>query len=162
MEFREVDERAKLQFDYAWRWFEFHANQRMTMFYYYLIIVGILANAVVTSYKENYSGIRIAVGVMGIFTSLASLFFDIRNRGMTKEGEDILEKLETEVIFPPQFLDENGNKMGPFSVERRNATREGQKFRVQNLYLKHKYWIRGIEIIVALFFLIVVILTMLN
>jgi len=162
MEFRKVDERDKLQFDYAWKWFESAAKQRMILFHYYLIIVGILANAIVLSFKEGYIGMIIFIGIIGIFTSLAFLSFDIRNRGMAKLGEDILEKLEIEVIFPPEFVDKSGNKMGPFSVERKIGMREGQKRTFKYLLLKHKYWIRGMEIIIALFFLFVVIKAVIN
>ena len=31
MEMRRIDERDKLQFDYAWKWFESHQRQRMLM-----------------------------------------------------------------------------------------------------------------------------------
>jgi hypothetical protein len=162
MELRKIDDRDKLQFDYAWKWFESHQRQRMIMFYYYCIIVGVLANALVYSYKEDLSTIKIPIGIMGFFTSIAFLFFDIRNRGMAKVGEDILEKLENEVIFPPDFVDKGGNKMGPLTVDRRIGMREGQKITVKQLFLKHKYWIRGMYVIVALYFLIIVIGTLAN
>jgi len=157
MEMREIDERDKLQFDYAWKWFESHQRQRMVMFYYYCIIVGILANALVASYKENYSTVRIPIGIMGVVTSLAFFFFDIRNRGMAEVGEHVLEKLENEVIFPPDFVDKDGNKMGPLSVDRRIGMREGQKLTAKRLLLKHKYWIRVMYVIVAFYFLFMVI-----
>jgi hypothetical protein len=162
MELREVDERAKLQFDYAWKWFESHQRQRMIMFYYYCIIVGVLANALVASYEGSYSSLRIPIGIMGTFTSFAFFFFEKRNRSLCKVAENILEKLENEVIFPPEFTDENGNKMGPISVDTRIGMREGQKFAVKRLFLKHKYWIRLMYIIVALFFLVFVIKEVIN
>lgn len=162
MELRELDDRVKLQFDYAWKWFESHQKQRMVMFYYYCIIVGILANALVFSYKESYFSIRLPIGVMGIFTSLAFFFFDIRNRGLAKAGENILEKLENEVIFSKEFVDDKGNKMGPLSVDRRKGMREDQKFSIKRLFLKHKYWIRIMYVIVALCFFAVVINSIIN
>jgi hypothetical protein len=162
MELRPIDDRDKLQFDYAWKWFEAHQRQRMVMFYYYCIIVGILANALVVSYKETLPGIRVPIGVMGFVTSLAFLFFDFRNRSMATAAENVLEKLENEVIFPPDFLDEDGNKMGPLSVERRQGMREDQKQTYKGKLLKHKWWIRGMQLIVALYFLIVVIKAVVN
>lgn len=162
MEMREIDERDKLQFDYAWKWFESHQRQRMVMFYYYCIIVGVLANALVASYNVNYSLLRVPIGVIGIITSFAFLFFEIRNRGMCKVAEDILEKLENEVIFPPEFLGENGNKMGPLSVDTRIGMREGQKLTGKRLLLKHKYWIRVMYVFVALCFLVFVIREVIN
>ena len=157
MELRELDDRIKLQFDYAWKWFESHQRQRMTMFYYFCIIVGVLANALVASHKACYSELRLPIGIMVTITSLAFLFFEIRNRGMCTVAENILEKLENEIIFPPNFLDENGNKMGPLSVEKRIGMKEDQKFSIKRLVLKHKYWIRMMYIIVALCFFAVVI-----
>ncbi|MFH1718082.1 MAG: hypothetical protein ABIF19_12065 [Planctomycetota bacterium] len=152
-----MDDRAKLQFDYAWKWFESHQRQRMVMFYYYCIIVGILANALVASYEETLSAIRVPVGMMGVLTSLAFFFFDIRNRGMTEAAEQVLEKLENEVIFPPDCVDKDGNKMGHLSVERRMGMREDQKQTLKAKFLKHKYWIRSMQLIVALYFLFVVV-----
>lgn len=157
MEMRKIDDRDKLQFDYAWKWFESHQRQRMIMFYYYCIIVGVLANALVASYKGCYSGLRLPIGVMGTITSLAFLFFEIRNRGMCTVAEDILEKLENEVIFPPEFLDKTGNKMGPLSVDRKIGMREDQKLSIKHVFLKHKYWIRMMYVIVALCFFAVAI-----
>ena len=157
MQMRKIDERDKLQFDYAWKWFESHQRQRMIMFYYYCIIVGVLANALVASYNVNYSLLRVPIGVIGIITSFAFLLFENRNRWLCKVAEDILEKLENEVIFPPDFLDENSNKMGPLSVDTRIGMREGQKLTVKQLFFKHKYWIRFMYVFVALCFLIFVI-----
>ena len=90
MELRDINERDKLQFDYAWKWFESHQKQRMVMFYYYCIIVGVLANALVFSYKEDLSTIKIPIGIMGCVTSFAFFFFDKRNRDLTTEAENIL------------------------------------------------------------------------
>lgn len=162
MEMRKIEDRDRLQFDYAWKWFESHQRQRMIMFYYYCIIVGVLANALVASYEANYSSLRVPIGIMGTITSLAFLFFEIRNRGMCTVAENILEKLENEVIFPPEFTDETGNKMGPLSVEKRNRMREGQKLTCKSLFLKHKYWIRVMYVIVALCFLFFVINEIVN
>jgi len=73
MEMREIDERDKLQFDYAWKWFESHQRQRM------------------------------------------------------------------------------------ISVDTRIGMREGQKLTAKRLLLKHKYWIRVMYVIVAFYFLFMVI-----
>lgn len=162
MELQKIDERAKLQFDYAWKWFESHQKQRMVMFYYYCIIVGILANALVTSYKESYSTIRVPIGIMSIVTSLAFFFLDIRNRSMATAGENVLEKLENELIFPLDFVDKDGNKMGPLSVDRRMGMREDQKQTFRAKLLKHKWWIRGMQLIVALYFLVIVVKAVAN
>ena len=150
------EEKVKLRFDYAWKWFESAARQRMVLFNYYLIITGILTNALVISYKEGYVAITVGIGFMGILTSLGFLSFDVRNRGMAKTGEDILEKLENDVIFPGEFVDEDGKKMGPLTVEREKGMREGQKRTWKANLLKHKYWIWSIQGAFALLFLMAI------
>jgi hypothetical protein len=45
-------ELLKLRLDYAWKWFDLHAKQRMTLFNYFLIIAGIFANAIIISVKD--------------------------------------------------------------------------------------------------------------
>ena len=49
------------------------------------------------------------------------------------------------------------NNSKAISVDSRVGMREGQKFTVKRLFLKHKYWIRVMYVIVALYFLIIVI-----
>src|SRR4051812_49073283 len=48
------DEREllKLRADYAWKWFDLHAKQRMTLFNYFLIVAGILANGILLTLKD--------------------------------------------------------------------------------------------------------------
>lgn len=128
------------------------------MFYYYLIITGILANALVVSYKEGYSAITVAIGAIGMITSLGFLSFDVRNRGMAAIGEDILEKLESEMIFSEDFVNDKGEKLGPMCVERRKKMREGQKRPLRSNVLKHKYWIWSIQTAFALFFLMMILM----
>lgn len=154
-------EKVKLQFDYAWKWFDSAARQRMILFNYYLIITGILANVVVLSYKEGYVSITVSIGIIGTLTSLGFLSFDVRNRNMATRGEDVIEKLEKEVIFK-DFVDEQGNEMGPLCVERRLGMRQDQKPTLRAYLLKHKYWIRGIQIVFALFFILMIFMVILK
>jgi hypothetical protein len=46
------DDLQKLRADYAWKWFDLHAKQRMTLFNYFLIIAGIFANAILLSFRD--------------------------------------------------------------------------------------------------------------
>jgi hypothetical protein len=47
------DDIQKMRADYAWKWFDLHAKQRMTLFNYFLIIAGIFANAILLSFKDG-------------------------------------------------------------------------------------------------------------
>ena len=48
------DDLTKLQFEHAWRWFDGHAKQRAAIFSYFLIITGILMNALVREASSEF------------------------------------------------------------------------------------------------------------
>jgi hypothetical protein len=50
-------ELLKLKFDYAWKWFSFHADQRLKMFNFMLVVVGIFAAVAVNAVKEQLLGL---------------------------------------------------------------------------------------------------------
>lgn len=147
-----VDDLSRLQFDYAWKWFEFHARQRMIMFYYYLIITGIFGNALILAFHAEYYLVVALLCLLGLLTSAGFVVFDYRNRSMAAYGEAVLEKLESELLFPEAFTDEDGRRLGPMNVERREGMREGQPRLLRHELLKHKWWIRGIECAVGMLF----------
>lgn len=80
--------------NYAWNWFSYHANQRLTAFNYFLIIVGFLATGYITSLEKGLNIVQIAIGFFGILISIAFLVLDIRNEQLVNDGRDALRKLE--------------------------------------------------------------------
>jgi len=78
--------------DHAWKWFEYHANQRMTMIRFYVVAVGGIAAAtgvLLTVSHENFlAGL---MSVLGIITSLAFKRLDKRVSDLVKIGEDALK-----------------------------------------------------------------------
>jgi hypothetical protein len=90
----------KLQFDYAWKWFNFHADQRTKVFNFMLIVVGILAAGIINSLDKHLPN---TVYALLCFTggSLALIFWllDWRNRYLLWLAEDVLRYLERERIF---------------------------------------------------------------
>lgn len=89
----------KLQLDYVWKWFQYHATQRVMMFNYFLIITGIVATAYVSLLKEGNHMLAGAVGVFGLFTSVGFIFLDCRNRELVHLAERIMEKIECDTLF---------------------------------------------------------------
>jgi hypothetical protein len=144
---------TSLRFEYAWNWWAFHAKQRTTVFYYYLIITGIIANAYVVSYQQGFTAIAIALAVIGLVTSVASIFLDIRNHGMVTEGEKILDSLE-DVIYP-RDPGSNGSSLpiGPLAQETKNQMRVGMKRPFLKSIQKHTFCFRAIAGIVGLCFI---------
>jgi hypothetical protein len=90
----------QLQFDYAWKWFCFHADQRVKMFNYMLIVFGIFAAGVVNA-LHNQMQIDAVVGLCFFAAVLAVIFMllDRRNRDLVWLGEDVLMDLERKAIF---------------------------------------------------------------
>jgi hypothetical protein len=94
-------ELQKLEFDYAWKWFNFHADQRIKMFNFMLIVFGIFATAIVTALDKPRLSREITVGLCVIAGVLALIFsrLDRRNRDLLWLGEDVLVELERKGIF---------------------------------------------------------------
>ncbi len=93
-------ELRKLQFEYAWKWFSFHADQRTKVFNFMLILVGVLAAGTVSALDKCLPSAAYAVlcfagaGLAIIFSLL-----DRRNRDLVWLGEEALIRLERDVIF---------------------------------------------------------------
>lgn len=92
----------KTQIDYAWKWFAFHADQRVKMFNYMLVVFGIAAAGVVNVLSKPDQVPVWAVSGLCFVTSLLALLFtrlDRRNRDLVWFSEDVLIHLERTVLF---------------------------------------------------------------
>jgi hypothetical protein len=90
----------KLQFDYAWKWFCFHADQRVKMFNYMLIVFGVFAAGVVNAlHNQIPAGLVFTLCVVAGVLALIFMLLDRRNRDLVWLGEDVLMDLERETIF---------------------------------------------------------------
>ena len=141
-------ELLKVRLDYAWKWFDFHAKQRVTMFNFFLIGCGILANALVVAHKERFHVTEAALGFLGGVTSIGFICLDMRNRQLLCSAQDVLAKLEGEVLFPAGALG------GGFVTRDRAASGwDGRgHWRAPASFVRHATWIRGIESLMALAF----------
>lgn len=152
-------EMLKIRLEFSWKWFEMHASQRMSLFNFFLIITGILANAYAMAISNKINVLALAVCIIGFVQSIGFITFDIRSRQLTEYGEDIMEKLERDVIFPDNFMHPNVNKGKPLGLLRRdsdNKMREGQKGNISfylNRIKKMKFWIRLVQLLVSAIFL---------
>jgi hypothetical protein len=98
--------------DHAWRYFELHANQRMAVFNFFLVLSGLvsagLASAIQGSVRFSILGV-----VLGLLLSLVSFIFwklDQRVCFLIGHAERNLAKLESMIPnFPvPLFYQEPG------------------------------------------------------
>lgn len=87
----EVEKAAR---EYAWKWFEYHAGQRQTVFRFFLAVVAAAAAGYLTVAKGE--GEHFALWFGGLLIVLAFLFWrlDERSRALINCAEDYLREDE--------------------------------------------------------------------
>ena len=123
---------VSVQFEYAWRWFELHARQRVSMFNFFFLSTGAFATAYGILLREQLYGESAAVAFVGVLASVVSCLLDVRNHGLVKMGEEALMEVEREHLDGFAILTEE--KQPP-------------------AMLKHGWLIRFLEIVVATLYL---------
>ncbi len=82
--------------EHAWKYFELHSNQRITLFNYFLFIMAGLGTAVgvilQSSNKFSYVGIFISIFI--IVVSVVFWKLDQRTSFLIKQSEQVFKKLE--------------------------------------------------------------------
>lgn len=149
---------TNLRFDYAWKWFSYHAAQRITMFNYFLLVTGILANAYVVLIKEGLFVIATVLAGVGTLTSVGFLCLDCRNKQLVELGEDVLEKLERDTIFSSEFImkkNQESIQLGFLFRESEEAAKWNQNLMrwFKATIIKHKVWIRTVQAAIGICFL---------
>ena len=82
------------RFEYAWRYFNFHATQRTTMFNFFVVFSGFLVNAcILLLQRENYVLLLIA-STFGTAITLFFVFLERRNEELVHVAEDYTDPLE--------------------------------------------------------------------
>jgi len=143
-----ADELARMQFDYAWKWFNFHAEQRTRMFNYMLIGMGIFATALVAAIDKKLPVEAITIGVAAMCVAVVFYLIDGRNRQLYVVAMDVLIHLERAVMFGENTsFPDHRHRMKPFGISGRIAAedqglRHGPlpEFR-SALSGQHRHWI---------------------
>lgn len=92
-----VIERQKDAQEYAWNHFAYHAQQRQTVFNFYLLLVGGCIAAYASTLGEaelEYERFRAFMGAVLAFASLLFWRLDRRNASLVKISETALKTLE--------------------------------------------------------------------
>ena len=95
----------QMRFEYAWKWFDFHAEQRTKMFNYMLIGMGIFATAFVTAVDKRLELEAAILSSAAVVIALVFCFIDHRNRQLYIVAMDVLIDMEKSVVF----ADRTGN-----------------------------------------------------
>lgn len=118
----DYDAMIQRSMDHAWRYFELHAQQRMTVFNFYLAISGLIAAGIGICLQQG-AGFSVLVSMLGGVLSFVSLLFwklDQRVTEMIKKSEAALRVIEQESIISVAALfsndSSNNSSAGLFSV----------------------------------------------
>jgi hypothetical protein len=95
---------------YAWNWFQYHADQRLKGFNFFVVALGILLAAYGAAIKESvteritdastagsYQALAVGIGFCGAIISIAFLLIEVRNRELVECALKWLESLEDEL-----------------------------------------------------------------
>ncbi len=155
----------KLRFDYAWKWFAFHADQRVKMFNFMLVATGFFAAAVASTYDKSPAVAR-ALSVAAAVVSLIFTRLDRRNQDLVWLGEDVLVELERRMIFGRgATIEGRDGRSTPFGILWAQARSEqDHPPTVIQAYWRgrHRLWLRRVGYLIALLFLTLAALTGLN
>jgi hypothetical protein len=142
-----------LQFDYAWKWFAFHADQRTKMFNFMLAVAGIFAAGILSALDKVPSPILILLCIVAAIIPLIFMMLDRRNTYLVRLGEEMLIYLERKAIFgqgAAKFPDRK-SKDKDFGILWRQESEHGERNKLWLGY--HRWWLRIISLLIALFFL---------
>jgi hypothetical protein len=90
------DETRREMFEHAWRYFALHAQQRMSVFNFFLILSGVVAAGVAACLQRSGPYRLLGVG-LGVLLGLVSFVFyklDQRTSSLIKHSEEAIAELE--------------------------------------------------------------------
>jgi hypothetical protein len=96
-------EMTKIRLDYAWKYFDSAARQRMLFLNFFLIAVGVLGSAFGFAVKEGAYSLAVGICIFGVVVSASFIAFDMRMLAFVNRALKILETLERLTIFPDGF-----------------------------------------------------------
>lgn len=85
--------------DHAWGYFVLHANQRITVFNYFVIFAGVLCTGIAASIQSTPRLAAVGVALGGLLIILSFVFWrlDQRTAFLIKHAEDLIATLEPEL-----------------------------------------------------------------
>jgi hypothetical protein len=142
-----------VQLDYAWKWFSYHAAQRISMFNFFLAGVALLAGALATLFAASLYTEAIAVSGLGCVVCLIFRGLDARNRDLISLGELRLIALEKTWVFHHTVSE--SSTCQPCSILARDAHLNGEPTPPKRrVFVTHSRLIPLIQLIAAVAFLL--------
>lgn len=83
-------QQAQLPLDHAWHWFKMHAEQRITLIRFYLVVFGGVSAGYFTLIHSGFFFLAGVASCFGAFLSVCFNALDARSRDLVKVGEAAL------------------------------------------------------------------------
>lgn len=141
---------------YAWDWFSYHANQRLSAFRFFLIMVAFITAGYGTSWDRKLYGFSLVLSIAGVLVSFAFFRLDRRNEELVNDGRDVLDELEEAlkiVMRRRDHVTQRQNDRIPRGEAAWSRARTGR-------YSKHRFWFPTIEACAGLLFFIGIVLSL--
>lgn len=134
--------------DLAWKYFQMHAQQRISYFNYFVIFSTILSTCLLTTFQKDFQ-----VPFIGIFISLIQMLLSIifwkidgRNKFLTKHAETVIKRIETDY----SGLEMNNNCL--FCDEEVGTRIQKEKDKNKNIFIRQISHGKSYNIIYSIFF----------
>ena len=82
--------------EHAWRYFELHAGQRLTLFNYFLVVSGAIAAGLAATLQgtQRFAAVGVVLGLLLVLVSFIFWKLDQRSSFLVKHAESALAKTE--------------------------------------------------------------------
>lgn len=149
-----------IRFEYAWRYFEFHAKQRTTMFNFFLVFSGFFVGACVKLLDLQQNELVMIILCLGLLITTFFIRLDKRNVELVHIAEDVLNDLEEKYLFKDYEFD--GGKKREEKILHKLAKDETFPSRVgilnreiiKNSKNLHGTWLPRIQFLIFVMYLI--------
>lgn len=159
--------KLSIQQKYAWDWFSYHANQRMTALNFFFVTVGIFAVAYSKCVEHQWRVIGALVGVFGFVTSIAFCFLDVRNEELVNCARQALDTIEGQLELTirsddhkREFLRRSTGWLSKIflaglekAFPETEIRSDGQRDFWAGDFFAHRFWLRTLQCGAALVFL---------
>jgi hypothetical protein len=147
------DERERIELDYAWGWFQYHASQRLTAFNFFLVIVGFLLVGYAQAVDHHWQTFGIGLGAFGALVALGFLVLDVRNEELVLRGQDALKGLEATMWVSLTDPDGERPKLPRAITWGRRPGRLSERVAPKAaFFVRHKFWLRLITFLAGIGF----------
>jgi hypothetical protein len=140
-------ETKDLELKYAWDWFSYHAQQRLTAFNFFLILMSAAVLGYTQAVNNGLPALGAALGLLGSFVALAFWAMDVRNEELVCCGRAALDELEADLNVSIRTSDRDRKHLadamkGPVASKLRpNLARDA---------FTHRVWLRRVIVVMGL------------